>query len=144
MSNNFGKYFSCTIYGMLAILTLIFFILAKVWNQIFLAIIFLYKFRSLQTNVFDEPNIFIHGAICLATILIQFGSFCFFGQRLITSSAELLDASYECKWYEQTKSFKQTLIILRYVCQRELSLGVEDFMFSHESFYRVTTLKWNS
>lgn len=69
--------------------------------------------------------------------LFQFGTLCYFGQRLTSMSENLMLASYDCKWYDQTKSFKKTLRTLRTVSQRELIIAAGKFDFSHKSFNDV-------
>lgn len=46
-------------------------------------------------------------------------------------------ACYDCNWDDQTQSFKKTLIILRTVSQRELTIVAGKFDFSNKSFYEV-------
>lgn len=69
--------------------------------------------------------------------LFEIGSLCLVGQWLTTKSADVLDASYECLWYNQSRSFKKTLMIFRANCQKEAKLGVIRFNFTHAYFYEV-------
>lgn len=74
-------------------------------------------------------------------VTFQFGTICYYGQRVTSQSEELLNASYNCEWYNQSKRFKSTLIVLRYVCQRDLALGVGKTRFSLGTFYEVTKVR---
>lgn len=81
--------------------------------------------------------IFTFGFVGLSAAMFEIGTLCFFGQWLTSKSADLLDASYDCNWIEQSKTFKKTLIRLRIVCQREIKMAAFKFDFSHSSFYVV-------
>lgn len=94
----------------------------------------------LQTDIRDDFLVFLLGVVAVGIGLFQFGTLCFFGQWLTSKSEDLLDASYDCKWYNQSKSFKKTLMILRIVCQREIQIGTVRMNFSNALFYQVTRL----
>lgn len=79
--------------------------------------------------------------LCMTLGLFQFGTLCYFGQRLTSKSADLMMSSYECEWYTQTRSFKKTLRVLRTVAQRELKINAGKFDFSHGCFYEVTSVQ---
>lgn len=70
-------------------------------------------------------------------VLGQFGILCLFGQRVRSLSDDLMAASYECQWYNQSKSFKKSLIILRSACAVPIEFGVLNTRFTHGSFYEV-------
>lgn len=85
----------------------------------------------------EHPEAYVFGFLGLGISLFQIASLCLIGQWLTTKSADLLDASYECAWYNQSNSFKKTLMTLRMVCQRDVTFGAVRFDFSNASFYRV-------
>lgn len=93
-----------------------------------------------QVKVREEPIVYIFSCIILAAALLQLAILCLFGQRLTSSSRKLLDSSYECKWYNQTMSFKKSFIVLRLMCQSEIKIGLGEFSFDHENFYKVRYL----
>lgn len=45
--------------------------------------------------------------------VLNHGVLSFFGQRLIDASDEFFDATYNCKWYEQSEKFKKTFRDIR-------------------------------
>lgn len=69
----------------------------------------------------------------LILTLFQFGLLCFVGQRVISASSDLLDATYECAWFSQSLRIKKMLVIVRIVCHREISFGFLSLSFSCES-----------
>lgn len=73
----------------------------------------------------------------MSIALFQVGSLCLIGEWLNSKSDDLLNATYDCKWYEQSKTFKKDLVTIRTVCIRETRIGVVKFGFSNESFYNV-------
>lgn len=83
---------------------------------------------------------FIWGVFGILLALFQIGTLCSIGQWLTTKSADLLDASFDCQWFNQSTSFKKSLIILRFVCQRETKIRAANLNFSHESLYQVVDL----
>lgn len=48
-----------------------------------------------------------------------------------------MNASFECNWIDQTKNFKQMLIITRNACQKELKFNAALFDFSLECLYQT-------
>lgn len=85
-----------------------------------------------------DSMLILFGSFGWFVSLFQIGTVCFIGEWLRTKSIELFEATYDCIWFEQSKSFKKSLMIMRFVCQRELNVGVVRFGFSHESFYAVS------
>ena len=69
--------------------------------------------------------------------LFQFGLLCFIGQRLISASEALMDATYNCEWHQRDRSFRRTLIIIREMCMQKFEFGVLSMSFSHENFKNV-------
>lgn len=69
---------------------------------------------------------------------MQIGSLCFVGQWLEDKFDDILDASYECNWFEQSKSFKSSLMILRTVVLRKFGVKTVNFKFTREAFYQVS------
>lgn len=92
----------------------------------------------LQLKFREDPGIQVVALSGLWIVFCQFGMICFFGQRLTTQSANLLDASYECNWIDQSKHFKFMLVILRIVCLKQLKMGMGRFDFSFATFYQVS------
>lgn len=88
---------------------------------------------DLKTQVF----FFVMAIQCLIWSLFQFGTLCYFGQRVTSKSADLVNASYECNWIDQSTSFKKSLKIFRTVCLKEKKFIVGKFNFSHEGFSEV-------
>lgn len=75
--------------------------------------------------------------LCVLLSIFQFGMICFFGQQVTDKSQDLMDASYDCNWMEQSKRFKKNLIFLRLSCQKEIKFSVGLFDFSRECFYKT-------
>lgn len=91
----------------------------------------------LKGNMHEKLWSTLFGYIGIVITLFEIGSLCLVGQWLTTKSADILDASYECLWYNQSQSFKKTLLIMRFICQKEAKLGVIRFNFTHAYFYEV-------
>lgn len=95
---------------------------------------------GLQENVQEESMAYIYVFVGLVIALFQIGTLCMIGQWLTSKSDDVLDASYQCHWYNQSKRFKNTLIVLRTECQREMNIGVLEFRFNRAFFYEVNFL----
>lgn len=78
--------------------------------------------------------------IIASLVVAQFGILCWFGQRIKSLSNDLMDASYDCQWYTQSKSFKKSLMILRAACLQPIEFCVLNKSFSNETFYEVVFL----
>lgn len=77
------------------------------------------------------------GVLGVSLALIRFGSICFVAEWLKGKADDLLDASYDCDWLSQSKSFRKSLLIMRYFCLRETKIKVAKFNFSRKLFYEV-------
>lgn len=81
--------------------------------------------------------VYTHAFLEVLISAFQFGTICYFSQRLTSRAVDLLNASYECSWYSQTPRFKSMLLILRSVCYNEIKICIGGKSFSHETFYKV-------
>lgn len=126
-----SKYFGIAMVTTISMLLL----LNVIWTkQAFLVKLFMdFSQFDFQHHPFERTI----GLLSLMGVTFQFGTICYYGQRLTSQSEELLNASYNCEWYNQSKRFKSMLIVLRYVCQRNLTLGVGKTKFSFGTFYEV-------
>jgi hypothetical protein len=73
--------------------------------------------------------------IVMASFMI--GVLCYLGQRLTHQSDKLFFATYECDWINQSRSFKQKLIVMRTISQQPLQLKTVKFKLNRQSFYEV-------
>lgn len=94
--------------------------------------------KLLKGNMQDQSVTYILGLAGFGLALFQIGSLCLIGQWLSTKSDDVFDATYNCKWFDQSKSFKKSLMIMRTACQRQIEIGFVNFDFSYESFFNVS------
>nr|UTN00973.1 odorant receptor [Semanotus bifasciatus] len=62
-----------------------------------------------------------------SSLLVQLGLFCWFGDRIRTSSQDILYALYDCDWFSSSKRFKSALIVTMCRMQRPPSLTFGKF-----------------
>jgi hypothetical protein len=77
--------------------------------------------------------------ICFATSNLT-SMICIFGQKLSTQSSILRDEIYNCKWYEQNRSFKKKMIIIQSMMNRDVKLKTIKFTMNRENLYQVIKL----
>lgn len=131
----FTEFFWSKLVGTFLAITSSFLILMKVLNWRFPNSIS--NRLSLQLNFQEDPGVYFVAFFGLIMLFFQFGTICFFGQRLTSQSASLLVSSYECNWDVQSKRFKSMLMILRILSIRKIRVGVGQFDFSFKTFYEV-------
>ncbi|XP_063993247.1 odorant receptor 2a-like [Diachasmimorpha longicaudata] len=88
----------------------------------------------------DEAHVF--GVVQLATYILSMTILvytnCFMGECLHTECAALLNAYYECNWYEMSDFCKKALIICMETTQNPIHLTAGKFhIFSLESFAQI-------
>ncbi|XP_043286965.1 odorant receptor 13a-like [Venturia canescens] len=74
------------------------------------------------------------------TMLMMIYSCCFAGQHLVTESANLCDAYYECLWYDMPTSCKKQLIICMLGASRPIQLSAVGF-YDYSLFLFVSIVK---
>lgn len=63
---------------------------------------------------------------------------CYYGSQFVAENKKFIECIYSCNWTEQSKQFKQDLIVLTELCLREKSFFAGGlFPISLESFVRI-------
>jgi hypothetical protein len=78
--------------------------------------------------------------IALIMAVVQLWMLCYFGQRVTDASDEIMNASFENNWMDETKCFKSSMLIIRTVCQKEIKVTAGGIHLCYESFYKVLKL----
>lgn len=131
---HFSKFFVTKIYGMLMVLTCVFYLLLKV--RLLCDVLWIFNCSCKQGN-YDTAILKFYASAFFVVVMFQLATLCYFGQKVQTSCEDLLDATYECDWISQPNSFKKSLIIIRFVCLRNMTIGVGEFYFTHETYWKV-------
>lgn len=61
-----------------------------------------------------------------------------FSERMNTQHEQLRDAIYNCKWYEQSKSFKKKILIMQLIMNRDIKLKTIKFTMDRKNLYGVS------
>lgn len=98
----------------------------------------------LKAKLDDDPHDFMISLCAFMTIPFMILFLCYFGQRITTKANLLHDATYNIKWYKQSKSFKQCLIIMRILTGKGAHIMAGMFPMTHESFYQISNIAYSN
>jgi hypothetical protein len=94
-----------------------------------------------QMNLHQDPGAFAWATFMAFIAFFLLGSHCFLGQQLLSSSEEIMYASYECIWYSQTMHFRKLFMIMRELALREMEISGIGYKFNRKTFTEVTLNK---
>ncbi|XP_072946479.1 odorant receptor 67c-like [Epargyreus clarus] len=92
----------------------------------------------------DDKVVVLSFATFLILSLSQIFLLCFFGDILSTSSNEVYQAVYNCKWYETDQSFKRSVLIVMIRAQTPCKLTAMNFVdLNLPAFTTILSRSWS-
>ncbi|CAB3258405.1 unnamed protein product [Arctia plantaginis] len=80
----------------------------------------------------------------LTTALSQTWLLCWYGQRLLESSARVSDALYECGWYKAAQNIKSSVLIMLHRSQKDIHVTTYGFsVISLSSYTTIIKTSWS-
>ncbi|XP_035741496.1 odorant receptor coreceptor-like [Vespa mandarinia] len=77
--------------------------------------------------------------LCVTYILLQIYLYCYIGEELISESIGIMDAVYECNWYDLSSNKARSLIMIMIRAKVPFFITAGKFCsFSHKLFCNVS------